>query len=545
MFTYRYFALALLLCFSASSWAQKGLETEAVSIFKNQTAFFVKEGQVKTKKGKWELVGDTIPQALNGTLWFSAPSLQIVRSFQQEKEVEGLVSNYSSMFLANDGKNVRLLLSGDTTWTEGKIKVLQVPNPDPSKPNIKTGALFAIQMKTGRSLILKQAQIESLRKFEILDSPNFTNSSIQRLPVLQADFGGTANSSQKLQMMYLRQNLSWKPDYLVELLNDKEARISLRTTVVNEAEDVKTKSLNLVAGVPNFKYANRISDLLSFGYVQPVQPQRYVHTLSNAMVENVASYDVMPTIASAPGNGGNGMPGPAPAVGESVEDLFYYTLKDVEIKKGERALLDVFSDKVPVEHIYESIIGANSYSYSTAYSFEKQTIPVLHTIKLENKTDYVWTAAPVMVVQNKDNKILPISQDVLYYTSKQDEVSVKLTEAPDVALKFSEKEIKRTNNTKQIRETNTNRIRYYDLVTVEAEIEIQNFKGKDIRLDIKRAIYGELMESSEKWLKSPRLQPRSSYTTYNPYTDVCWEMKIKKGEQKKITYTYKVYLSHY
>jgi hypothetical protein len=211
------------------------------------------------------------------------------------------------------------------------------------------------------------------------------------------------------------------------------------------------------------------------------------------------------------------------------------------IKKGERALLDIFTAEIPIEHVYEVILSQNSPSYTTSYSFEQQKLPVVHTLKLSNTSDYVWTSAPAMVVKNDKSKISPVSQDLLKYTSLKDNINLKLTEAPDVAIKFNEKEIARKVNDKSIKEAN-NRLRYYDIVTVEAEIEIQNYKSKEIRLDTKRAIIGKLLESNEKWKLAPRIK---SYDSFNPYTDVCWEMKIKAGETRKFVYKYDVFVTHY
>ena len=153
------FALTLTaLALSLGTFAQPGLKQESVSIFKNSTAFFVKSGQVTTKDKKWEIVGDTIPRALNGTFWISSPTkeLSIAKSFLQDKEVQGLAVSYSDMFLANDGKKVRILQSSDTAWMEGKIKILQTANPDPSKPAIKSGLLYALVLNNGATTILTQ-----------------------------------------------------------------------------------------------------------------------------------------------------------------------------------------------------------------------------------------------------------------------------------------------------------------------------------------------------------------------------------------------------
>ena len=524
------------------SFCQPLLKTESVSIFKNASAFFVKSGIVNTKDKKWELIGDSIPKALQGTLWFSAPTgeLNIIKSFFQDKEIQGLASQYYDMMLANDGKRVKVLVSGDSTWIEGKIKILQIPSSDPRKPANKSTNLFAIVLDNGHTTLLTQQQVNSLQKLVFVDVPSFTNSSIQKLPVLQVNFN-TPKEKQALNMMYLSNGVSWTPDYLIELLTEDKALLKLRTTIINDAEDIETSKLNMVAGVPNFKYATQIADFLN---LIPAVPQ-YVYNQRNyqnyAAPQNMASYD------NESVNGASYYEPPMPegspgaADGESIEDLFFYSLDNILIKKGERALLDVFSVEVPIEHVYEVILNPNNASYTTAYSFEQQKIPVVHTLKLTNTSDYVWTSAPAMVVKNDNKKISPVSQDLLKFTSKKDNINVKLTEAPEVEVKFTEKEISRKVNDKNVKEAN-NRLRYYDLVTVEAEIEVKNFKSKEIRLDTKRAIIGKLVESNEKWKLTPRIQ---NYDSYNPYTDIVWELKIKSGETRKISCKYEIYVAHY
>jgi hypothetical protein len=540
------FALSIAaIAMSSVAFAQPGLKQESVSIFKNSTAFFVKSGQVTTKDKKWEVIGDTIPRALNGTFWLSSPSkeMSIAKSFLQDKEVQGLAVSYAEMFLANDGKKVRILQSGDSTWMEGKIKILQTPNPDPSKPAIKSGSLYALVLNNGTTTMITHSQLNSCSKVEFLEGPSFTNASVQKLPVMQVNFT-TAKEKQALNLMYLSKGISWTPDYLIELIAEDKAKMTLRTTVINEAEDIDVAKFNMVAGVPNFSYATTIADFLNLIYKQEsyntrTLEQSYQNFAAPSM--NAAVYDNDAVVGASddyyPAPTGN----IGAAEGNSIEDLFFYSIDNVVIKKGERALLDIFTAEIPIEHVYEVILSQNSPSYTTSYSFEQQKLPVVHTLKLSNTSDYVWTSAPAMVVKNDKSKISPVSQDLLKYTSLKDNINLKLTEAPDVAIKFSEKEIARKVNDKSIKESN-NRLRYYDIVTVEAEIEIQNYKSKEIRLDTKRAIIGKLIESNEKWKLAPRIK---SYDSFNPYTDVCWEMKIKAGETRKIVYKYDVFVTHY
>jgi hypothetical protein len=425
---------------------------------------------------------------------------------------------------------------------EGKIKILQTPNPDPTKPAIKSGSLYALVLNNGTTTMITHSQLNSCTKVEFLENPTFTNSSIQKLPIMQVNFT-TAKEKQALNLMYLSKGISWTPDYLIELIAEDKAKMTRRTTVINEAEDIDVAKLNMVAGVPNFSYATTIADFLNLIYKQEsyntrVLEQSYQNfaapSMNAAVYDNEAVFRADDFNPAPTGNFGS-------AEGNSIEDLFFYSIDNVMIKKGERALLDIFTAEVPIEHVYEVILSQNSPSYTTSYSFEQQKLPVVHTLKLTNTSDYVWTSAPAMVVKNDKSKISPVSQDLLKYTSIKDNINLKLTEAPDVAIKFNEKEIARKVNDKSVKEAN-NRLRYYDLVTVEAEIEIQNYKSKDIRLDAKRAIVGKLLETNEKWKLAPRIK---SYDSYNPYTDVCWEMKMKAGETRKVVYKYEVLVTHY
>ena len=82
----------------------------------------------------------------------------------------------------------------------------------------------------------------------------------------------------------------------------------------------------------------------------------------------------------------------------------------------------------------------------------------------------------------------------------------------------------------------------YDLLTIQGEITLKNYKNIDIDLNVKRTITGELKESDSNWLKNQRINIQ---TALNKITDVCWELNLKKSEEKKIIYTYKVIVPIY
>ncbi len=532
-------SLAFLVTFSFVASAQEGLNIESVSIFKNKTAFFVKNGTVNAEKGSWLILGDTIPAALNGTFWLNSPDndFELVKAYQKKIKTkkQAVVNGFPAILALNDGKQVTLHFE-DTLFT-GTILFMQVKaKKKPDVPNLEA-PLFALKTKAGKTLVFTYNSINALVRLEFADDPEFIYdyTESKELPALQIDFKSN-KAKQPLDMMYLSNGLAWKPDYKIELIEENKAKLSLRSTVLNEAEDIKTKKLNLVAGVPNFKYATGLSELINFLNILPGNNSNSFQNF--AVTQNTFSNQSL--YSNAPTNITTTTAAPTFSEATAMEDLYFYTLTDVVLKKGERAFFDIFTIEVPIEHIYEAVLSDNNISYALEYSFIKKDNPVIHTIKLTNNSTFTWTAGSALVLKNDKKQNAPISQDILGYTSQKDDISVKLTEAPDVSVRFLEKEITRTANKKSL---NKGSYTYYnDLVSVEAEVTIHNYKNKAIRLDLKRAIIGELEKSDVDWQVAPRVQ--FGYTL-NKKTDVCWEMKLKAGEKKVIKYSYSFYTSEH
>jgi hypothetical protein len=163
---------------------------------------------------------------------------------------------------------------------------------------------------------------------------------------------------------------------------------------------------------------------------------------------------------------------------------------------------------------------------------------VIHSIKINNNTKYPFTTGPALVVkQQGDTK--PISQDKLNYTSIKGHSFVKLTEAPDVQITQAEKSISNKDKAKTITKGKHNY--HYDLLKVEGQVVIKNYKAKDIDINVRRTIIGDLQESSIKWLKSERVTASSDL---NKLTDICWETNVKAGQELKITYVYEILIPH-
>ena len=519
--------LSLCLLMIPQLHAQKEFKTESISIFKNNTAFYIKSGALSDLKEGKHTIKDSFPKALFGTFWFFSPNtrLKSVSSFVTEVEQEIQASTIQDMLLSNQGKLITLLLTNGRSET-GKLNYVSA-SLSPSD------AFATLEKNDGTWLTFKTKDVLEIRYKQ---KPIMSYQAPSEKHVIQLDFG-MAKSVEKLEMMYLQRGLGWLPNYLVELKSDNKATLTLRAEVTNDAEDIVNTTINFVVGVPNFRYANKPTSLIDFlGNAGAIANGNF-NNFANSLRVQRRSYEFEGFEDDEDGLFG-GLGNGIDDVGtSSAEDLFFYSIKNVSLKKGGRAYYDVLKTDLDIEHIYESYLSSNHTSakyYQKTYSFtEDRSSKIYHSIKMSNKSASPWTTGSAMVIQvDKDGK-KPISQDLLQYTPRAGSTFLKLTETTDIRIKHAEKETDRENRKFKARDGY-----FYDLIQVEAQIKIKNHKTKTVRLDIKRDITGEAKKSDEKWLTSERVNLNSKA---NKTTQVCWELELKPGEEKVITYTYQVY----
>lgn len=527
------FTLLAFAC-SISVSAQSNLKTESISIFKNGSAFYVKSGKVKTEEGKYRMT-ENFPKALFGTYWFNSSMLKSVKSYQDSVEQSLVANSITEMLLANEGKKVTLQVNGASV--SGKL--LSVTKLENGTSNSKNSIILvetnSVTNTSKNWVSMKSEDVESI-SFD--EKPNMKFSSKKVQSIIELDFSDS-KTEQTLDMMYLQNGLGWLPNYLITMTADDKANLTLRAEVTNDSEDIVNTSVNFVVGVPNFRYANKLASLVDF--LGSGSRNNGYTGLSSHLSNSISTQRVSYGASDAWEGGGFGDFDDEEVESgveiATVEDLFYYTISGISLKKGGRAYYDILKTKVDIEHIYESNIssnGVNESSYQKTYSFtQDNSNTVFHSIKMKNEAKSPWTTGSAMVVRTDDGVVKPISQDLLAYTPVGGTAFVKLTEAPDVKVKHAEKETSR--NSQAIKWRNYS----YDLIQVEGQLKVKNHKEKAIKLSVKRQINGEVKKSDYKWEAEERVNLGGSV---NKTTQVCWEMNLKAGEEKVITYTYQVYV---
>ncbi len=530
-----YLFLCFLFSFTFFGFSQdveKDFKTNSISIFKNGSAFFLKSGNVKTTDGNYKIT-ENIPSALFGTLWIHSPKgdLKNISSYTDKIEETRQYRAKAIEEILNINKGKKMVLHiGKGEVLEGVLE--DIEKEKAGAENLNNVSLNSIVTFRTEKIWLTFYTSE-IRRIEFLEKPNqlVEFKKKKEKPVVKIDFN-SKKTEQSLDLMYLENGLSWSPNYLIELIDDNTANLTLRSEVVNNAENIIDADINFVVGIPNFRFATKLSSLVDF--MKTFTPSLDVNRFSNIAPAQTLNYGIEQDMDFQHDlfNSNND-------IGSAQEDLFFYTLKNINLKKEGRGHYQIFKTKIDIAHIYECNLETNSASknyYQKNFLFQPDNKnKVFHSIKLENQTNYPWTTGAAMVVKGTKSA-KPISQDQLNYTPINGNSFVKLTQAPDVKVKHAEKEIERQDKAMK----NPSDKRYFlDLITVQGQVKIKNYKAKNIDLNIRRTIIGQLLESSTDWLRSDRVNRTGSQ---NPTTDVCWEISVESGKELIITYTYKVYV---
>ncbi len=533
------FAVILLLsCYRAN--AQSPFKTQSIAVFKDGTSFVQKSGSVNAINGIFSFVGNDIPQALFGTFWITSPTSKIGQVISYMDTVKKVTTespqNILQILEAMTGKNVVIKLSYEIPLYEGKIidigfeKLPLFTGRDIILGADKDPALVHFLTKNGRHKYILAKDIISIESEEDV-RPVYKKQEKILTPTLDIAFENT-KTAHELKIMYLQKGLSWSPFYSLELQEAGKAKLILRSEVSNNAEAITSSDINFVVGVPNFRYAKSLAGLVNFVNLQngEINFENNISQANTFMNTSAVLGEAADEKESyQPSNFGNDIEG------ENVQDLYFYNLKNISLKKGAKAHYELFNATVDYEHIFECELSRNTedYQYSQDYTAGPDVKNlVFHGIKIKNNCSNPFTAAPVLLTEKREDKIFPIAQDLMPYTPMQAASIIRLTSTSDIQVSQTEKQ---KTTTEKIRKWNG---RFWDKVEVDSKIIIKNYKKTACKIIIKRFVAGDMIKSSADWNKV-QLNPIAS--SLNFLNKVEWTITVNPGEEKIINYSYNYY----
>jgi hypothetical protein len=399
---------------------------------------------------------------------------------------------------------------------------------------------------------------------QLVTTTTHAQEILTRTKRLSFDFGADAASKDvSLRLFYFTPGLRWIPTYRVSGELTDKADLALQGEIINEVTDVEHAALDLVAGVPNFRFADSVSPLSLEQTMRAalVSVANLCNTtqMMNGQFDNRARVNVGPDagaaapqpLAVAPELAGGGA-----GVGE--QDLFVYPIKDFSLKKGARATVPLWQESADLRHVYtfdlnthRTRAGGSLIDDSADPSQEQNQqrsggFPpgparrspnrivmnqVWHQLELTNSSKVPWTTGAALMLKSN----LPLGQDLLVYTPPTGKSLLPVTVAVDLRGSLDEQETSRKGNALKFDGDQ------YMQITKKGTITLTSFRKEKSATRVTLSTAGKVESRSDNGavkLNDARNGDwdDNSNLRVNNHSDVTWDVEIAPGETKTITY---------
>ena len=572
------------------------LDIDRVVVFKDGHALIIKSAVGRADDRGAVFTKDVPDSAVLGSFWAVAERGEIrsVRAeWSEQTEVRRRVTpclTVLELLRANVGRTLKLTIKDapSITGTVGELLELpaapvEAPPPTPSGAIRRHGApalpphpaegetvetlqpsgatLVVIETDDGNRLVLPIARIEALAGAGLVTTTERREKVAVRSKHLRFDLGpDLAGQEVTLGLMYFTPGVRWIPTYRASGELESTAELALQGEILNELEDLDGITLDLVVGVPNFRFRSLVSPLT-------LEP-----TLVNALV--TAAPNLMGQMSNAAlfrQRGGeyrgtsNALVGPtnAPELARELaatgeQSLFVYTVEDFTLRKGDRAIVALWKNTVPLKHVYTMDVkvvrharagyvvrrgagGAGGSGFGHGGAADGSPLQIIenavwHQLELTNDSTVPWTTGAVMMLKGS----LPLGQELLTYTSAGGRALVPVTVAVNVRGTYQEEEIGREANAIKWAGYSYARIRKSGTVSLTSARE------ETIKLRITVSCGGRAATASddgritindhrgEDWEGAPY--------AINNHSDVSWELTLEPGASKTLTLEFEVYV---
>ena len=502
----------------------------SVSMFKNGYAFVTREIPITDNSAKVV----EVPQTSLGSLWFWTNEGQVdsVTGVDERTPASMTIPFGSSdeILRANIGKkflfNMLFRDEKDGKVTDRRQSVEGI---------LKTFAndLIAVETPEG-TFMLNRSKVDSV----VAKDPSVVLTQEQKYQQSSHYYKiFTKNNAKSVMMMSLERGMTWAPGYAIDLSSTDKLVFTAKSTVLNDLLDFENAKLRLITGFPNIQFQGILDPLTSgmsvddwlrsisggatsgFSNVNGMAGQGgggfgggragEIVQKSAALTIKSADPDLI-SMLSAPVVDGN-------AVGEQLEDLFFYDLEKVSLKKGSRSYQYLYQFETP---------------YKRTYSWDGQKgAPIYNKIKFKNMTGKpISTAAASMFKKGE-----VVGQGMMNYTAANTEAELTVSRSLDFTTDSSTELIDRAVGAMK----DMKGVAVMDLITYETELEVTNPKPEEVSFQIKLPIQGEVLKTEPK---AENEIAKTGIRGQNPSNSLKWEFKLESGKSAKFTVRYKVYV---
>jgi hypothetical protein len=481
--------------------------TKSATVFKDGYGFFMREGDVTLRDG-WAVSG-ALPPASYGTLAFY--SLNEKQLVDLASSGPGHIVEFNDVDAPKDLPKKRAILDGyidmklSLTWKRDKEERMT------SGRLVSIDESFALVDEGGQTIAVPLADINKMQLFELP----------LRLHVSEGDKDATGKAP--LGMAYLREGITWIPEYTLNILDDANAELTLKGVLINHAEDLLHADVNFVVGTPNFAHRAKLGPLVAGQVLRMIGGRvdgMVMSQIANSFTANMAPDGRMDTISERrvedrSGDAIRDAMGNLPTISaEAATDFSVYRKEDLTIRTGEKAVVTLFKKKIEYQHLYEW----------------NHPEPIRHSFVLKNASDSPWTTGSMMALTATQ----PLAEDLFKYVPAGGSGTFPISEALNISKKISEVEVDR-----KLKEYSTSDRNSFDLVRLGGEIVLRNFDKSDVHLVIDYPVPGKPIEASnagavETGTDNLALTERAGR--------IKWDLNMKPGETVTLTYAYERYV---
>ena len=572
--------------------ARLELKTERVIVFKDGYCLIVKRGAAVTDE-RGEIHLTEVPDAaVLGSFWATPREGRMIGmvagwvevTSREEKDLPCLET--IEVLKANRGKSCLVHLRDDAQLSGVIQAVLTQETPVPVSESLRPAFdPAAMRLSSMRAIPANTAAESADARIHAISGTHFVlrteegdvlipAAEIRRLTVrdMQTTLARTVTTKERtkrltfrfaepgqrreLMIAYFRPGVRWIPTYRIQLPEadapQKMAEIAMQAELINEAEDLLDTPIDIVVGVPNFRFRTVPSPLVleqtlrdALQQAAPQLSNQFRNDLSNALFTQRAGEFRNHQPAAAAESASIDLPPELTAA--STQELFVYNLPKFSLRKGERAAIPIYTTQAPCRDVYTWDVQVKRADIATAPSgsgiespLTLSTNEVWRQIQLTNTGTMPWTTGAALIMQGGQ----PLAQELLTYTSPKGTCRVPVTVAVDVRGSMNTEEIDR-----ELQALTWDGHRYAKL-RQRATLEVTSFKQQPIALEISFRFGGRAEQASEggKITLAPFRdddwnQYRGSQAVNNSST-VRWALDLEPAKTFRPTVEYHFYARH-
>ncbi len=501
-----FISLMVLLVAASGALAQKKVQTlqpVRLSIFKNGTFFVKKEAAVSVENQTFYIPAPK--QVLMGTYWLGVGKDAGLNSiviktdtFRKEQQAKSI----NDFLQANIGKDITLyrhIETGTAPKITGRLLYYDA-----------AGKWARLRTEDKKLLIVSADDFDELA-LDANTGETFMTDSITEIAKVTLS---KAVSSTTASTLSLQKGIQWFPSYQLRILNDKEARLEMKATLVNNSDDYLNTPVDIIIGNPEMFFGDQLdpacisyfSERLMSGRIDNFQQMTSNAVQNGRIVKVYDNFDF----------------GEEDKTGEQFEDLYFYKLGTLNLEKDARVIVPVLTTTVA----YKDVYAADLDILSTVDN-EKKPLEAWHSYRIVNSTAAPFTAGAVLVMNAAEQAV---AQSLLQYTPVKGSNEIRLSRALNIQMRNEEAEVKREKST-----ISNSSNSFYDKVNYKGTINIINYHDKKITIRISKTIGGVAVKMSDG---GKAKITRNADDVYETMSSLQWEVEVEPRGKKVLNYDY-------